>query len=233
MPTFDASTKTRTRVGIDQDSWKPGMGALGKGSEKDEALIHGTKKEQIDMNHMSTVNINRTFQTNVNFQCTVGALRKLQDSMYMHTTNGIQKRDVMGASLYNRVGPTMITFVAPLVESHASPRSLAEPAVRMEQVTNAIKAAMDDQEVQGFAKSATGIKMEAIGMSTTATGLETFVKGLAAGVTALKDKTTALENHTAAAKMQQKAVELDVEALEAKTGLDLASLKLAANSVCM
>jgi phage shock protein A len=139
----------------------------------------------------------------------------------------------MGPSLYNRVGPTMITFVAPLVESHASPRSLAEPAVRMEQVTNAIKAALDDQEVQGFAKSATGIKMEAIGMSTTATGLETFVKGLAAGVTALKDKTTALENHTATAKMQQKAVELDVEALEAKTGLDLASLKLAANSVCM
>ena len=233
MPTFDAKTKTKTRVGIDQDAWKPGMGALGKGSQKDEALIHGTKKEQIDMNHMSTVNVSRTFQTNVNFQCTVGVLRKLQDTQYMHTTNALLKRDVMGPSLYSRVGPTMITFVAPLVESHASPRSLAEPAVRMEQVTNAIKAALDEQEVQGFAKSATGIKMEAIGMSTTATGLETFVKGLTAGATVLKDKTTALENHTATAKVQQKAVELDVEALEAKTGLDLASLKLAANSITL
>jgi len=233
MPTFDATTKTKTRVGIDQDAWKPGMGALGKGSQKDEALIHGTKKEQIDMNHMSTVNVSRTFQTNVNFQCTVGVLRKLQDTQYMHTTNALLKRDVMGPSLYSRVGPTMITFVAPLVESHASPRSLAEPAVRMEQVTNAIKAALDEQEVQGFAKSATGIKMEAIGMSTTATGLETFVKGLTAGATVLKDKTTALENHTATAKVQQKAVELDVEALEAKTGLDLASLKLAANSITL
>jgi phage shock protein A len=67
----------------------------------------------------------------------------------------------------------------------------------------------------------------------TATGAETFVKGVAAGVTALKDKTTALENHTATAKMQQKAVELDIEALETKTGLDLASLKLAANSITL
>lgn len=233
MPTFDASTKTKTRVDIGKDAWKPSMGALGKGSQKDEALIHGTKKEQIDMNHMSTVNINRTFQTNVNFQCTVGVMRKLQDNIYMHTTNSMQKRDVMGPSLYNRVGPTMITFVAPLVESHAAPRSLAEPAVRMEQVTNAIKAALDDQEVQGFAKSATGIKLEAIGISTTTTGVETFIKGMAAGVTVLKDKTTALENHTATAKMQQKAVELDVEALETKTGLDLSALKLAANSITL
>lgn len=218
---------------IDQDSWKPGMGALGKGSQKDEALIHGTKKEQIDMNLMSTVNINRTFQTNVNFQCTVGAVRQLQDSVYIHITNGMQRRDVMGPSLYNRVGPTLITYVAPLVETHASPRSLAEPAVRMEQVTNAITAVLDEQEVQGFGKSATGLKLEAIGVSFTATGLETFVKGLAAGVTALNDKTTALENHTATAKMQQKAVELDIEALETKTGLDLASLKLAANSISL
>lgn len=233
MPIFDAKTKTKTRVDIGKDSWKPGMGALGKGSQKDEALIHGTKKEQIDMNLMSTVNINRTFQTNGNFQCTVGVMRKLQDTQYLHTTNGVLKRDVMGPSLYNRVGPTMITFVAQLVECHASPRSLAEPAVRMEQVTQAIKAAMDKQEVQGFAKSATGIKMEAVGMSTTLTGLETFVKGLAMGVTALNDKTTALENHTAVAKTQQKTVEVDVEAQEAKTGLDLAALKLAANSVCM
>jgi len=233
MATFDASTKTQTRVDIGKDAWKPGMGALGKGSQKDEALIHGTKKEQIDMNLMSTVNINRTFQTNVNFQCTVGVMRKLQDNTYMHTTNSLLKRDVMGPSLYNRVGPTMIVFVAPLVESHASPRSLAEPAVRMEQVTNAIKAALDDQEVQGFAKAATGIKLEAIGISGTTTGVETFIKGMAAGVTVLKDKTTALENHTATAKMQQKAVELDVEALETKTGLDLSSLKLAANSITL
>jgi hypothetical protein len=233
MSVFDSKTKIRTRVGIGKDAWKPGMGALGKGSQKDEALIHGTKKEQIDMNHMSTVNLNRTFQTNINFQCTVGVMRKLQDTQYLHTTNAMLKRDVMGPSLYNRVGPTMITFVAPLVESHASPRSLAEPAVRMEQVTNAIKAALDDQEVQGFAKSATGLKMEAIGISMTATGAETFVKGVAAGVSVLEDMTKVLFNRNANAEWKKKAVELDIEALETKTGLDLASLKLAANSITL
>jgi hypothetical protein len=233
MPTFDAKTKIKTRVRIDKDAWTPDMGALGKGSETDEALIHGNKKEQIDRNLMSTVTINRTFQTNVNFQCTVGMMRKLQDTQYLHTTNGMLQRDVMGLSRYNRVGPTMITFVAPLLESHASPRSLWEPVARMDQVTQAIKAALDDQEVQGFAKAATGLKLEAIGMSMTTTGLETFIKGLVAGVSILKDKTTALENHTATAKMQKKAVELDIEALEAKTGLDLSALKLAANSLTM
>jgi hypothetical protein len=233
MPVFDSKTKTKTRVGIGEDAWKPGMGALGKGSEKDEALIHGNKKEQIDMNQMSTVNLNRTFETKVNFECTVGMMRHVEDNVYLHKTNTLHKRDVTGPSLDNRVGPTMITFVAPLVETHSSPRCLNEPLVRMEQVTNAIKAALDDQEVQGFAKSATGLKMEGIGISMTATVAETFVKGVAAGVSVLEDMTTALFDRNANVEWKKRAFELDIEALETKTGMCLAGLKLAANSISM
>ena len=226
MPVFDSKTKTKTRVGIGEDAWKPGMGALGKGSEKDEALIHGNKKEQIDMNQMSTVNLNRTFETKVNFECTVGMMRHVEDNVYLHKTNTLHKRDVTGPSLDNRVGPTVNTFVAPLLESHVSPRCLNEPLVTMDQVNQAIKAATEQHLFHAVTKSVTGIAL-------SATGLQAYVRGFNTGVSVLKDRTTVLFNRNANSEFKKKAFELDIETLETKTGTCLAGLKLAANSISM
>jgi hypothetical protein len=220
-------------VRIDKDAWTPDMGALGKGSETDEALIHGNKKEKIDRDLMSTVCISRIFQTDVNFYCTVGFMRKLKDKFYFHLTEEMFKRDVMGNSVYNRVGTTLCIYAMQLAEIHSTPRFLNEPVVRMEQVTNAIKSALDAQEVQGFAKAATGFKMEAIGISLSSTGVGVSVNGLNTGVTLLKDRTNSLENYIATLKSQQKAADVAIEAQETKTGVDVAALKFAANQSTM
>lgn len=233
MGSFDGKTKTKTRVDLGKDAWKPQMGALGKSSQTDEALIHGTKKEQIDMNLISTVTVNRTFQTNVNFQCTVGVMRKLQDSMYMHTTNSLYKRDVMGPTLHNRVGPTMIVFVAPLVESHSSPRSLSEPAVRMEQVNQAIEAAINAQAVQGFSTAATGIKLEAVGMSATTLGFGTELNGGKSVASIISDKTVALEDEKNPVKFGVQALKNIVGAISLTTKTTVSAVKFAANSFTM
>lgn len=50
------------------------------------------------MDLRSPVDTNRRFQTNVNFQVTSGAARKLQDSRFMHTTGRPHRRRVMGAA---------------------------------------------------------------------------------------------------------------------------------------
>lgn len=233
MASFDGKTKVKTRAGIGKDAWKPNMGALTKASQTDEALIHGTKKEQIDVSLMSTVNVHRLYQTNANFFCTVGAMRKLQDSIYLHTTNSMYKRDVMGPTFHNRVGPTMIVFIAPLVETHSSPRSLSEPAVTMAQVNQAIKVALDDQEVQGFSKAATGIKLEAIGMSATTLGFGTELNGGKAVASLIEDQTITFKAGTNPVKFFVQAISNTVGALKMTTKTTVSMLKFAGNSFTM
>ncbi len=240
MPTFDSKTKTKTRVGIDQDSWKPGMGALGKGSQKDEALIHGTKKEQIDMNHMSTVNISRTFQTNVNFQCTVGVMRKLQDSIFMHSTSSLHKRDVTGPSIVNRVGPTLNTFVAPLTENHSAPRLLNEPTSNMNNIVSYLKTFIDENNiglnsseayVNKFALSVLNNDHKAIANGLV--GFENKVAGFCLTVEVFESKTVPIFNSPNPLESKIGAMKSELEALEGATGIQLSSLKLAVNSFAM
>ncbi len=240
MPTFDAKTKTKTRVGIDQDSWKPAMGALGKGSQKDEALIHGTKKEQIDMNHMSTVNINRTFQTNVNFQCTVGVMRKLDEKICMQSTSALNKLDVTGPSLINRTGPTLATYVSPLTENHSAPRMMNEPTSNMNSIVSFLKTFIDEKNigmnsseayVNKFALSVLNNDHKAIANGIV--GFENKVAGFCLTGEVFESKTAALFCKTDPLESKIDALESKLEALQANTAMELASLKLAANSYAM
>lgn len=240
MPIFDASVKTKTRVGIDQDSWKPGMGALGKGSQKDEALIHGTKKEQIDMNLMSTVNVNRTFQTNVNFQCTVGVMRKLQDTQYLHTTNALYKRDVIGPTIDNRTGPTLHTFVSPLTENHSSPRSTNEPTSSMNLITSLLATFIDEKNIAVNSSEAYANKFALSGLNNDhkviangIVGFENKVAGFCLTAEVFEGKTVALFNTPNPMEAKIGAMKSELEALEAATGIQLSSLKMAVNSFAM
>jgi hypothetical protein len=242
MPTFDAKTRIKTRVGIGKDAWAPDMGKLGKTSETDEALIHGTKKEEIDRNLISTVTMNRNFKTTVNFECTVGAMRKLQDAQYLHTTNGTLKRDVMGPSLYNHVGPTMCIFVTPLVESHSSPRQLSEPVVRMEQVTQAIESYMNAQEQKKLKTEVSLFKTEFIAggklevntsVAVSMSNVEVSINNMSFGLSMLEERSGSLENRLKPVKFSQNALEAEIKALETATGIKLSNLKLAANSISM
>lgn len=240
MPVFDSKTKTKTRVGIGEDAWKPGMGALGKGSQKDEALIHGTKKEQIDMNHMSTVNISRTFQTNVNFQCTVGVMRKMQDQILMHTTNSLCKRDVTGPSIVNRVGPTLNTFVSPLTENHSSPRMMNEPTSNMNCIVSFLKTFIDEKNIGANSSEAYANKFALSGLnndhkviSNGFVAFENKVAGFCLTAEVFENKTVALFNTPNPLESKIGAMKAELEALEGATGIQLSSLKMAVNSFAM
>jgi hypothetical protein len=240
MPVFDSKTKIKTRVGIGEDAWKPGMGALGKGSQKDEALIHGTKKEQIDMNHMSTVNINRTFQTNVNFQCTVGAMRKMQDQIFMHTTNSLCKRDVTGPSMVNRVGPTLNTFVSPLTENHSSPRMMNEPTSNMNCIVSFLKTFIDEKNIGVNSSEAYANKFALSGLnndhkviSNSFVAFENKVAGFCLTAEVFENKTVALFNTPNPLESKIGAMKAELEALEGATGIQLSTLKMAVNSFAM
>lgn len=240
MPVFDGNLKTGTRVAIDQDAWKPGMGALGKGSQKDEALIHGTKKEQIDLNLMSTVNINRTFQTNVNFQCTVGVMRKLSEKICIQSTTALNKLDVTGPSLINRTGPTLATYVSPLTENHSAPRMMNEPTSNMNSIVSFLKTFIDEKNigansseayVNKFALSVLNNDHKAIANGFV--GFENKVAGFCLTGEVFESKTAALFCKTDPLESKIDALETKLEALQANTAMELASLKLAANSYAM
>jgi hypothetical protein len=211
------------------------MGALGKGSETDEALIHGNKKEKIDRDLMSTVCISRIFQTDVNFYCTVGFMRELKDRYYFHLTKEMFKRDVMGNSVYNRVGTTLCNYAMQLVEIHSTPRFLNEPVVRMEQVTQAIESYMDAQEQKKLKTEVSLFKTEFIagGKLEVNTSVEVSINNISFGLSVLEERSGSLEHLLKPAKFSQNALEAEIKALETATGIKLSNLKLAANSISM
>jgi hypothetical protein len=240
MASFDGRTKIRTRVGIDQDAWKPKMGALGKSSQTDEALIHGTKKEQVDMNLLSTVNINRTFRTNANFQCTVGVLRKLDDTNYEHSTRALHRLAVTGPSLITRVGPTLITYVSPLTENHSSPRTINEPTgffqfvqsshtIVVSQIT--VGASSSEAFVNKFAVC--GLNNDHKAVANGIVGLELKLAGTALGVEVYESKTVPIINRVNPVESKIGAIKSELEALETATGVKLSNLKFAVNSYAM
>ncbi|MCS7042673.1 MAG: hypothetical protein NZR01_07765 [Bryobacteraceae bacterium] len=240
MGSFDGKTKTKTRVEIGKDAWKPKMGALGKGSQTDEALIHGTKKEQIDVNLISTVTVNRTFQTNVNFQCTVGAMRKLQDTIFMHATNGLHKRDVTGPSLVNRVGPTLNTFVSPLTENHSAPRMMNEPTSNMNNIVSFLKTFIDEKNIglnssEAYANkfALSGLNNDHKAIANGIVGLELKLAGTCLGVEVYESRTVPLIQRTNPLEARIGAIKSELAALETHTGVKLSNLKFAVNSFTM
>lgn len=240
MKVFDGRIKTETRVGIDQDSWKPAMGALGKGSQKDEALIHGTKKEKIDINLISEVTVSRTFDTKVNFTCTVGVMRQLDDKIFMHTTSSLHKRDVTGPSLVNRVGPTLCTYVSPLTENHSAPRMMNEPTSNMNCIVSFLKTFIDEKNIGANSSEAYANKFALSGLNNDHkliangfVGFENKVAGFCLTTEVFESLTTPIFNRPNALEAKLGALESKLESLQANTAMELASLKLAANSYAM
>lgn len=240
MKVFDGRIKTETRVAIDQDSWKPGMGALGKGSQKDEALIHGTKKEKIDINLISEVTVCRNFDTKVNFTCNVGVLRQLDDKMFMHTTTGLHKRDVTGPSLVNRVGPTLCTYVSPLTENHSAPRMMNEPTSNMNSIVSFLKTFIDEKNIgvnssEAYANkfALSGLNNDHKGIANGFVGFENKVAVFCLTAEVFESRSAAIFNKPNPLEAKLGALENKLEALQSSTAMELASLKLAANSYAM
>jgi hypothetical protein len=240
MASFDGKTITKTRASIGKDAWKPNMGALGKSSQTDEALIHGTKKEQIDQNLLSTVNINRTFRTHANFQCTVGLLRKLDDTTFMHSTRAIHKLQVTGPSLITRVGPTLVTYVSPLTENHSSPRTINEPTGFFQFVQSSHTIVVSQITVGASSSEAFANKFAVCGLSNDhkviangIVGLELKLAGTALGVEVYESKTVPIISRTNPVESKIGAIKSELEALETATGVKLSNLKFAVNSYAM
>lgn len=240
MPVFNGSTETRTRVAIDQDSWTPGMGSLSAGGNKEDALVHGNKNEVIDGNQTSRVGISRTWNTTVNFQCTVGVQRKLQELMFDQTTNALYKIQVMGPTLDNRTGPTNHTFVSPLVENHASPRSTNEPASSMNLITSFLATFIDEKNIAVNSSEAYANKFALSGLNNDhkaiangLVGFENKVAGFCLTTEVFENKTTAIFNTPNPLESKIGAMKAELEALEGATGLQLSSLKMAVNSFAM
>lgn len=231
MGTFDARTKTRTRVSIGKDAWKPNMGMLGPGSPEEDILIHGTRRIVIQKELLSTVMGSRTYMTLQNFSCTVVQNRTLMELKLSRTTLSNFTHIVIGPTNINYIGPSMYNFVAPLVEIHVSPRSLSEPAVRMEQVQQAIQNALDENWYGLTTKAAYAFKLEATGMSATTLFFGTELNGGKAVASLTEDQTLLFKDTKNPVDFSIQAVKNTVGALKTTTKTTIDVLKFAANSI--
>lgn len=231
MAPFDGKTKVSTRVGIGEDAWKPQMGSLRKGPMTEEALVHGSKKEQIDMNLLSTVLISRTYQTNANFQCTVGAMRQLQDNNYLHTTLALYKRDVMGPTCQNHVGPTNMTYVTPLVENHSSPRMVNEPVSRMIQVVLDWIIAHSENSMKVFVTQACLVSLQAVGAAANLIGGSLDVIQFKKEFTIIQFAQRTFEFVNSKVKIVLRLIKNVVGLLRTATETMVSKLKFAINSI--
>jgi len=138
---FDGQIKTRTRVAIDRDAFQPGMGALGAGSETEEALIHGNRKEKVDGNWdytvvgttsvtltgavtircLSTLNTNVIGASTITF---IGAVTSTYISNVIRT--------IIAQELHTTIGPTIDNRIAVYLRNHAAPATKNDPTVLFE-----------------------------------------------------------------------------------------------------
>ncbi|MBI5083463.1 MAG: hypothetical protein HZB13_02550 [Acidobacteria bacterium] len=240
MPVFDGANKTPTRISLSGDSFTPAMGALGRGSQKEEALIHGTQKEVIEKFQISYVTMNRTFRTGINFNCTVGAQRRLIETNYLQLTNAIYRITVAGPTIDTRGGATLHTFISPLVENHGSPRSTAEPASSMNVITSFLATFIDSKNIAMNSSEAYANKFALSGLNNDhkliangIVGFENKLAGFCLTTEVFENKTTAIFNRVNPLEPKIEALEAELKALKASTTTELAAIKLAANSYAM
>lgn len=185
MPAFDAVIKTKTRVPINADSFQPGMGKLGPGALTEEALIHGNQKLAVTGHVLENIGGSYALKIAQTSFTQVGGDVKAQYQANFHlAVTGTTREDHFGTSNYNflgdriekmitahntfNVGPKTSIFVAPLTETHASPRQIQEPTVRFNIIgqdftlqNNSFTITPMSMALYGFLLQATGAQVQA------------------------------------------------------------------------
>jgi len=221
MPTFDASIKTRTRVGLDRDAFQPGMGSLSKGgSETEQARIHGNQKEQIFGKHDRYIDGTTTIVFN-------GAVKFFMMDTLLHTVIGsatvnfLDKHTLLvgGASIHTYIGTVMQTYLAAhmhthlgaRVGTHAAPHQNVEPTSWIDVVTSWTQLASVKQTIGIYKCDAFGAAMAISGVKVDASGSK--------GAAQLSElKTSGQKAAAELAKTEAKALKAAVEGLTSKLG---------------
>jgi hypothetical protein len=188
MPTFDGVIKTRTRVAINHDSFQPGMGVLGKASATEEALVHGNQKLKVDKDVTEEITgnyslkIQKTSKTQVRGDVDVqylgeydlfvnGSTTMLFVGMTGQTYMSLRTERMQGAHNTHNVGPKMSVFIAPLTESHASPRQISEPAQRISLIGHELTVQADSNTIIGNSVAVVGTLQQFVGAQMQAAGI--------------------------------------------------------------
>ena len=207
MPAFDGVIKTKTRVPIDKDSFMPGMGTLQKASgSTEQALIHGIQKLHVDKDvkeeiigsyNLKIMQTSTTFvlgnvdvQYLANYDLFVGGM---SSSLFVgiagYTYMSLRNDKMLGPQITSNIGPKFSTFVAPLTESHASPRQITEPAARFSILgqdftiqANSFTATPMAVALYGFMTQACGAQISAAGASLQPMVLNLQVSAVAAAL---------------------------------------------------
>jgi len=132
MGVFDGSTKTKTRVSIDRDSFMPHMGALVNSSYTEDAMILGTRNELVtgDITLMFGSNLTRMLAANESDTIGGHLMRSIGGTTtQLHT--GMVMINMIAGSMTNTIGPEMRMNVGPVNWTCVAPVTWLNPTATM------------------------------------------------------------------------------------------------------
>lgn len=228
MAVFDGKSRVRTRARLDQDAWRPSMGALmAPAGRTEQALIHGDQKLDLEGSREEHVFRNHQSRTEGNFTCQVIGWRRLGETGdFFHVTGGRQMRDVMGPSSVHHIGPVTVSYVGSLIEHHSQPRHLFEPVSALGVINQKIYRS--------------GLHVSLVGVQADLMGVHLHLHGFSGGYRVLvwEGKFAeicegALKIHLPKFIFKTSATSLQLTPLHLSTGISASTLKFALNSVVM
>jgi len=198
MPTFDGENKTKTRVPLDHDAFQPDMGMLVGSGNTEEARVNGTQKIEVKgattWNHRSTLafTVDGAVTENFNNDFTYSILGKtdgthVSDAHYLYVSQ--RSDNQMSSHITMNIGPKTSTFIAPLTENHSSPRTINEPAAKIDFCFMKSSIGASQNTVYGYVGTiaatlmqAAGAQVQAAGMNIQPSAVNAQVNGAAIGL---------------------------------------------------
>lgn len=228
MAVFDGNTRVRTRGRLNQDAWRPPMGALSPPEgNTEQALIHGDQKLDLEGGREEHVFRNHQSRTEGNYACHVVGYRRLGETGdFFHVTGGRQIRDVRGPSSISHIGPVIATYVGQMVEHHSQPRHLYEPITAMNFTQQHIHVSGTSFSLVGLATDCCGVHVQ---LHFISGGYRMLVwEGKLAEICEGK-----LKIHLPKFLFKTSAASIHLTPLHLSTGISASTLKFALNSVVM
>jgi hypothetical protein len=218
--TFDSVIKVPTRVALGNDAFSPGMGALGPGSETEQALIHGNQKEQVFGNHdryvsgTTTIVLTGAVKIFMMSDCLWTVLGNTTInflSNYRLLVAGTTTATYMGTVINTFLAANINNHVGPRIGSHASPNQNLDPTSWIDVVANTLKLESVKQTIGVY-------KCDVFGAAMSFSGVKVDCEGAKGAVQLTELRTAAQKVKAEAAKTKAEGLEADLNGLKSQLG---------------